>query len=124
LGTVRLRHSYSVSSVFFSRDGRAVITGGDFGADTPRTDPAAICVWDAATGQLLRRFAEPRKGMRYYALAPDGDTLAVRGRFYGTIDLWQVSTGQLLRGLGTSSKDGLIGAMAFSPDGKALAVCG
>jgi hypothetical protein len=124
LGTVRLRHASGVSAVFFSHDGRALITGGNFDPVTPLTAPAAVCVWDAATGQLLRRFAEPRKNTRYYALAPDGDTLAVRGKFYGTIDLWQISTGKLLRRLGASSKDGLIGAMAFSPDGKALAVCG
>jgi WD40 repeat protein len=123
LGTVRLRHSDSVSSVFFSRDGRALITCGEFDAVTTPTATAAVCVWDAATGRLLRRFAEPRKNTRYYALAPEGDTLAVRGRAYGTIDLWQVSTGKLLRGLAVSSKNGLTGAMAFSPDGKALAVC-
>jgi len=53
------------------------------------------------------------------AFSPDGKTLATGDG--GTVELWNVATGQLARTLVTSSNS--VNSVAFSPDGKTLAIC-
>lgn len=82
-----------------------------------------IWLWDAATGQPLRRLTAPRlrDGLAcacYWDLAfsPDGQRL-LASSVDGAIRTWNVETGELLSVTGTTLGDGLV----FSPDGRLLA---
>ena len=99
-----------VASMAFSPDGRTLAIAGDDG--TAR-------LWDIAT---RRPVGSPLAGGRVItsvAFSPDGKTLAVGGE--GTVELWDVSTGeQISRTLTMAAGPGA--SVAFSPDGKTLAV--
>jgi WD40 repeat protein/tetratricopeptide (TPR) repeat protein len=100
-------------AVAFSPDGRRLATAG-FGG--------SIYLWDATTGQEVRRIAGPDQTVSALAYSPDGRQLASAG-FSGTsgvVRLWDAATAQQLRtipvpGLGASG-------VAFSSDGHRLAV--
>jgi WD40 repeat protein len=78
-------------------------------------------------GPVLNRLGEggrlefPTTGRpaRSLAVAPVGDRLAVRNED-GTIDIWSISNGRVLHSLQPGERE--VGPMAFSPDGRALAV--
>lgn len=84
-----------------------------------------VCLWDVATGKVLRQFGEAHRmdrmaGLAALAFSPDGKTLAAgasHGR--GSIWLWDVTTGREVR-----PPFGQFGVsrLAFLPGGKKLAV--
>jgi WD40 repeat protein len=81
-----------------------------------------VCVWDAATGKQLRRFAIPK--INYYEdidLSPDGRTLAVPRIANGQVALWDVASGKQTATLNVGDFPHPFLAR-FSPDGKVLAV--
>jgi WD40 repeat protein len=105
-----------------SPDGRTVVTGGRH---------QTVCLWEAATGKLLRRFADssplprdPRKSsrVRSVSLSPDGRTLAWIATDPARILVADVGTGrQLCRiDLGPEQRQ-QPGRRTFSPDGKTIA---
>ncbi|HEY7426821.1 MAG TPA: PQQ-binding-like beta-propeller repeat protein [Gemmataceae bacterium] len=80
-----------------------------------------IYVWDMASGKELRRL----KGCNGFgfALAPDGKTLALgegKDNAKWQVLLRDVTTGKRIRELGAPDRS--VGALAFSPDSKILAV--
>ncbi|HYT89338.1 MAG TPA: WD40 repeat domain-containing protein [Gemmataceae bacterium] len=97
-------------SLAFSPDGKTLFTGG------------RLALIDVATGKELRRLQPPAlSAFDAVAFAPDGRTLAA-GQFGGEgskIFLWDAVTGKELRPLAGHAYSVL--AVAFSPDGKALA---
>lgn len=109
MGTVRLRHGSQVYTVAFSPDGKLLASGSAHGE---------LRLWDAATGKLVRPFLGG-SGAVFQAIAfsPNGELLASDKDGAG---LWQVSTGKRLRDLEPCG--GLPTSLAFSPDGKELAV--
>jgi RNA polymerase sigma factor (sigma-70 family) len=109
LGDLRFRHDGWVYSVNFSQDGKTLVSG---------THDAAY-VWDAASGQVIRRVPW-KKGNEFMCIAPDGKTVAW-AEPSGTTHLWDMSTGREIRQF-LVPKFGHRGA--FSPDGKTLAVAG
>src|SRR4029077_11129711 len=122
VGTMRFRQGSQVYCVAFSPDGRLIASGSYHGD---------LCLWDRATGKLVRRLADSSKvGLNSMvmgvALSPDGNTLASNRTIWGTstkkkFQLWEARSGKLLRDL-DGNLFGAVCSMAFSPDGKTLAL--
>jgi WD40 repeat protein len=113
LGTTRLRHVGIVQDACLTPDGKLLCTctlGGN------------VWVWDTATGKLQRHFSVERSWVRSLACSPDGKSLVGIGG-QGTIYIWELRTGE--KGefpIADSNPRGNCTAVAFSPDGKSLAV--
>ena len=101
-------HTFAVTSIAYSPDGRMIATGSfDF-----------IRLWDAATGEQTGQLEGHRKGIRDLAFSPDGRTLA-SGSIDATVRLWNLVTGvseRLLEGHRAA-----VNCVAYSPDGRVLA---
>jgi WD40 repeat protein len=119
LGTERLRHAGLVREVFFSADGKRLVSAGAEGT---------VRVWDAQTGRALSRFPIPPAshlpGPDWGAVSPDGKILVTRDEAF---HFWDVDAGRELpwsparQGI----REKLNGATAaFSDDGKRLLVMG
>jgi len=103
-------HKHSVSSVCFSPDGKQIVSGsGDI----------TICLWDAASGQLVGSPLEGHRGwVRSVAFSPDGKQI-VSGSDDATICLWDAVSGQLV-GSPLKGHSSGVTSVAFSPDGKQI----
>jgi WD40 repeat protein len=105
----------NVCDVALAADGRTVTV-----ADDDRT----IQLRDAVSGELLHRFRaewdgpipRPHDGL---VLSPGGTAATVGGSWDGTVPVWEVRTGRLLRTLTVSA--GLVYGVVLSPDGRTLA---
>jgi hypothetical protein len=78
LGTVRLRHPGGALAVAFAPDGKTLASGGLDGT---------VRLWDAATGQEIRRFRGHQDIVSAVAFSPDGRKLA-SGSWDGTGLVW------------------------------------
>lgn len=101
-----------VTALTFSPDGKALAASGF----------REVTVWDAASGQLLRRIGNV--AARTYALAwsADGKRLAVGSGIPGELGearLFEADTGKLLKVLGAHAD--VVQDVKFSPDGQLLA---
>ncbi|TLP59868.1 pentapeptide repeat-containing protein [Microbispora triticiradicis] len=84
------------------------------------TEP--ICVWDTATGRLLRAFGgRADSGVTAIAYSLDGTRLASSGNNH-VIGIWNAETGEPLRLL--KGHDDQVRTMAFSPDSRRLVSAG
>jgi WD40 repeat protein len=109
------------TSAAFSLDGKALMLVDDHGR---------VCFRDAATGKELRRLATPAANPWQVALSPDGKTAALLDS-NSSLRLWDVAADkERLRLLGppAPAKGGppgfVPGTLAFSADGRLLAVGG
>ena len=96
-----------VEAVAFSPDGTRVLTG----SDTAR-------LWNITNDTRQLSMSAPA-GITVSALAPDGKSIAV-GDENGNATYWDLNTGKLLRTFSSGNVD--VKAIAFSPDGKLVAV--
>lgn len=76
-----------------------------------------VSVWDVRSRQLRTRCLSGFHDVAGVAFSPDGTLVA--GAERGPAQLWDAATGQLLLALGRYT---LLGDVAFSPDGKRVAV--
>jgi WD40 repeat protein len=107
----------------FSPNGKTVSAGYPDGT---------ICIWDADTGKALRDFSGHATPVAALVFSPSGKALA-SGGIDGLVRLWDVATGKKVRELKLPPIPRIAGLnggsagtihLAFSPDGKTLAVGG
>jgi WD40 repeat protein len=106
-------------AVAFSPDGRTLATA----------DITGTYLWDVSTGKLAATLSDPSGfgplvGISAVAFAPFGSTLATgvsAGPDTGDIYLWDAATRTITATLSDPASDG-IHTLAFSPDGRTLAV--
>jgi WD40 repeat protein len=117
LGTHRLRHSAEVKAVTFSHNGKVVISvGRDLGCDRDRS----IYFWEADTGKRIRAVKVEGETWITSVVACPGRDIVASGTLYGSIDLWEISSGKHLFRMRLDKELNAIQALAFSPDGKFL----
>src|SRR5262249_14434140 len=94
--------------------------------DNPSDWNGIVNLWDVASGKVRRTLRGYTGGFPSLALAlsGDGQTLALGGQD-GLVQLWDAVTGERLRTFrGQDGQDSFVSPVAFSVDGKALAVGG
>jgi dipeptidyl aminopeptidase/acylaminoacyl peptidase len=96
--------------VEFSPDGRLLVVAGHGGN--------GVALWDPAAGTELRRIAPHLKSVQLALFSPDGRTLATGHE--DMVYLWELATGQE-RAHFQEVKGNTIHALAFRPDGQAVA---
>jgi RNA polymerase sigma factor (sigma-70 family) len=128
IGTVRWRHAEPVHFLGMSADGKRVISAAD---------DRYIRVWDFETGKELQRFGPgpggfglnarqslAERSLAVVAASASGDLVAATFD-EPEIRLWNVATGNELPSIpiaGGEYPAFMAGALAFSPDGKFLAI--
>ena len=112
-------HEEGVASVVFTPDSKLMITCSR--PNTPR-DPAAITVWDAATGQEKATIKGASRYVLALAVSPDGAVLAMGGGFreeLGEVKLFELATGKE-RGNFLGGHKEWVESVVFTPDGQWL----
>ncbi|MCI0379869.1 MAG: WD40 repeat domain-containing protein, partial [Gemmataceae bacterium] len=115
------RHSGSVEGIAFSPDGKTLLSG---------SRDKTVKLWDLPKGKLLRTLEGHKGAIMSAALSPDGKLLATGGNFaeekgdkwHVEVILWDTQTGERKRTISDVTVPVL--SVAFSPDGRALAVGG
>ena len=101
------RHAMGVRAV-------AVTTDGTLAASAGREDKV-VCLWDAATGKLLRTLEGHKQPAEAVALTPRGDLAISGGQDYRLI-VWDTATGKSVRTM--DGHNGAIHSIAMRNDGK------
>jgi WD40 repeat protein/predicted Ser/Thr protein kinase len=103
----------------FSRDGDRV-------AAPTRTDPAAVGVWDVASGHCVITIRGSGEPVTAIAFGPDGKLLAAASagspKARPIVTLWELASGKAIRTIEAGPDP--VGAVAFSDDGRKLAAGG
>jgi WD40 repeat protein/serine/threonine protein kinase len=104
-------HPGHVMDVQFTPDGATLISCGK---------DALLHVWDAATGDERAKLDGRDRGTFSVDIAPDGKTLASAS--WGGTELWHLSEGRPRLTIGSEDPDYIACCIAFSPDGRVVAL--
>jgi WD40 repeat protein len=109
-------HSGEVWAVAISPDGKyiasaagTVAVGADGVADN------SLILWDASTGQIVRRFEGHTDRVYGVAFSPDGQQILSTSQD-NTLILWNTNTGEMIRHLVGHTRP--VWSVVFTPDGK------
>lgn len=113
-------HKEWIQGLTQSPDGKRLVSGDDQGV---------IIVWDLPAGKEILRW-QCKHWVRSLAISPDGKTVAVSQHVPGrnklvvapSFHFWDADTGKMKADL-TKEITGGMSAVAYSPDGKWLAMC-
>ena len=130
----------SVVSLAFSPDGKTLVTCGLSYEDSSDRFKGVrrlgrrsggrgrLILWDVETG-ALKHDLDRHTDVFAVAFSPDGNTLASAGRWQSSDEafgngvlIWNARSGDLIHSLIRSNANGGVHAVAFSPDGKMLAM--
>ncbi len=103
------RHTSSVNSVSFSKDGKYIASG---------SNDYTVKLWDVSTGKLVKKFKGHTGWVTSVSFSNDGKYIA-SGSGDQTVKLWDVSTGKLLKEFKGHSSS--VTSVSFSNDGKFIA---
>lgn len=98
-----------ITALVFSKDRKYIASA---------SENKTIKLWNAETGQLVRRIEEQGNGVLSLAFSPDSQYLA-SSSWSNSISLWNVKTGKLVRRLKGHVK--AVNSISFSRSGKLLA---
>jgi len=87
-------------------------------------DDQAVCLWDLAVKNEVRRLSHDNDGVCCFAFSLDGSRVASAGRVEAEVRVWKVDDGRLLhrfKSQALNPRANYIPALSFSPDGTALA---
>ena len=122
IGASRLLNEDTLTWAHVSADGKRIVSGGMYGEHR-------IYVWEIATGKRLASFpTEPENETWGVAASNDGKRIAAllsrpgRNAYRMWIVVWDVETGEKIADQFSQERDAGWEKMAFSPDGKTLAV--
>lgn len=129
------------TSIAFSPDGKFLVVGLEAAGVRPAAEPNAE-LYDVGTRKLVRRFAGHEWGISAVTFSPSGSLLATSSHD-GTVRLWDVATGRSLATLVDQKLNDTVNeywqrvarrkieamppsieSVAFSPDGKRIAMAG
>ena len=113
-------HKEWIQALALSSDGKRLASGDDQGV---------IIVWDLSTGKEIQRW-QCKHWVRSLAIAPDGKTVAASQHVPSrnkvvvppSFHFWDADTGKMKMDL-TKEISGGMSTVAYSPDGKWLAMC-
>jgi RNA polymerase sigma factor (sigma-70 family) len=120
-----IRKEKGVCVFAFSEDGK-MLAGADYEPGDKDWRTMRVCIWNTATGEEVHRFKKSVANGRWVrglnspviAFAPDNKSLASAWDD-GTVRIWEIPTGKELLKLDVEAL-----GLAFSPDGKKLAIIG
>jgi len=117
--------TYPVYVVRFSPDGKQLVGGGVLTADDP-SQVGTVDVWNLADGSRAAGVPELTVWLNDVALDPSGTLLAVGGLFPTTqVLVWDLTINEPLYSATPGTAGATVGtSVAFSPDGKLLALAG
>jgi WD40 repeat protein len=122
-------------SLAYSPDGKVLVCGCDVNVADGK-ESGELILFDATTGKELKRLPGAEKGIQFLSFSPDSSMLACSfvnlintpsdakaelpesSGLNGYLKIWDVRTGTII----ATEKDEKTGPLAFSPDGKTLAV--
>src|SRR5947209_18795194 len=122
--TIRIFETATGKELFAGDNPQAGLTGLTLSRDGKTlaavTAPGIVYLWDAQTGQQLRHFATGHVGDISLAFTPDGKSLVTAAE---TVRFWDPQAGTQRFELPWAAKErSPVLGLAFSPDGKTMAI--